>query len=77
MAKGRYFDVYCGPCASDTSLELIPVREFCESKFITRWQLSRLVRLRVVLTKKFKNKWYVVVNPKIREAGYSFEYYLR
>lgn len=60
-------DRYCEGCTSDGSLILIPLSKWLEENYRTRNQINRLLRRRLVVAKKIRNRIYVAWNPRIPE----------
>lgn len=66
-------EYYCEGCHSSDPPVLEPTQVFCDRNYISRWQLNRLLRQRILVAKKFKHRNFVGFNPAWLALGLDFQ----
>jgi hypothetical protein len=66
-------EYYCEGCAPVNPPKLEPTKVFCDRHYITREQLNRLLRRKVLICKKFKGRNFVALNPAWLALGIDFQ----
>ena len=56
---------YCNPCMdkTDGDFVMIPVTKFQRDNFVSSSNVNQLLKMRYLLGKRYKNRFYVIKNP--------------